>query len=106
MGQTILVDSEITIQEPIAIKGLGKSNLDITTNDTDRLFWVRNGASLYIEGATIRDTEKNTQGGAILNQGTLSLQNVDLINNKENGVVIHLTNEGNLIIQEAVEMKE
>ena len=106
MGQTILVDSEITIQEPIAIKGLGKSNLDITTNDTDRLFWVRNGASLYIEGATIRDTEKSTQGGAILNQGTLSLQNVDLINNKENGVVIHLTNEGNLIIQEAVEMKE
>jgi len=106
LDQTIFVESEILIQTNVAIKGLGKNQLNITTNNLDRIFRIRDSSSLYIEGATLMDTEKSVQGGAILNQGTLTLQNINFVNNKENGIVIHLTNEGTLIIQEAVEMKE
>ncbi len=78
-GTITLALGELDINSNVTINGLGATNLAISGNHTFRDFNIGTGANVAIAGLTI--TQGNgTNGGGILNNGTLTL-NGDIITN-------------------------
>ena len=86
-GQTItLTGGEIEINKDLVINGPGMLNLDISGNNTSRIFHVLSGTTLYLDGMSLKDAAFVSNGGAILVEGHLILENILLQNNFENGI--------------------
>jgi hypothetical protein len=84
--QTItLTSGEIGIKKDVVITGLGIEHLTISGNNASRIFQVRPGYSLELQDMKLSNATEVTDGGSILVQGTLILQDVLLDNNFENG---------------------
>src|SRR6185295_7488744 len=79
--QTItLTTGEIAINKNLTIKA-GASQVTVSGNNSSRVFNVNSGASLTIVGLTISSGRKTGNGGAILNDGTLTVVNSTLTAN-------------------------
>ncbi|MDQ3017325.1 MAG: Ig-like domain-containing protein, partial [Bacteroidota bacterium] len=92
MNQTItLTSGEILINKNLTLSGIGMLTLSISGNNASRIFQVQTGKTLVVKNMTLRDASALTNGGAVYAQGNLTLENVLLINNFENGVPKGLT---------------
>jgi len=85
-GQTIgLTSGELVIESNIAISGPGPNLLSVSgpsSSPAQRVFHIRPGHSVMIEGLTIRSGSSNESGGGIFNDGaTLTLNNCAVANN-------------------------
>lgn len=85
-GTTILLTGgEIAINKNLTIAGLGAVNLTVSGNNASRIFHVLAGNTLTLQGMTLKDATAVTDGGAVWAEGNLTLDNVVLQNNFENG---------------------
>lgn len=77
-GTITLTSGELLLNKDLTIIGPGTSALAISGNNASRVFRVGDGVTVSIYGMTIRDgnAATTTDGGGILNTGTLTLNNV------------------------------
>jgi photosystem II stability/assembly factor-like uncharacterized protein len=83
-----LTSGEIIIDKNLTIAGTGVTNLSVTGNASSRIFHVLPGADLFLQNISLKDANSPIDGGgAILADGNLTLQNVFLVHNYENGSI-------------------
>lgn len=99
LNQMISVDQRITMKKGQVIKGQGPTLISISGMNTSQIFEVPVGSSGTIIGLKLMDAQSNSDGGAILNNGTITLENVHFENNLEGTTAKSLTNNGELIIK-------
>jgi hypothetical protein len=82
-GQTItLTSGELALTKSLDIEGLGADQLTVSGNHASRVFDISGGVTVTIVGLTITNGAVGYQtGGGILNNGTLSLNNVNVSGN-------------------------
>ncbi len=76
-GQTITVYSQLPVYDAVNIQGLGASNLTISGNDGNRVFYIYNATDVTISSVTLTNGYYygNAGGGAIFDYATnLTLQ--------------------------------
>ena len=96
----IAISDQIDIEIDTTIIGTGQ-NVALSGSNTHRIFLVRDGISLTLRDLTMQDGME-TNGGAILNLGSLVAENVTFSNNHSNvgiGGAIH--NDGGSVILRA-----
>lgn len=95
LNQTItLTSGEILIDSDKVLKGMGDDKLTISGNDLSRIFNVAPGVTFEIKGVKLMNGYAATNGGAILNNGNLILENVVLEGNHEDTTPKAFTNLG------------
>ena len=73
---------DFDVLSPIVIQGLGIQQTIIDGNSIDRLFHVHETGSLSLNNLTLQHGQAAEDGGAILNEKTVILQNVSLLSNQ------------------------
>ncbi|MBD2075838.1 FG-GAP repeat protein [Phormidium sp. FACHB-592] len=80
---TITLNSQLLINKNLTIDGTGADRIRISGNNTSRVFEIANGATVNLEGLTIRDGFANGySGGGVENYGTLNVSNSRFTNNR------------------------
>ena len=81
-GETItLLSGPLTLAKNVTIDGSAAPGLAISGNDTDRVFIVNAGANATLKHLTVRDGFGFQLAGGILNNGSLTLDHVNLTEN-------------------------
>src|SRR5262249_11478242 len=92
--ETDTAHGDLDVSGPVSIRGAGANETTVDAGGLDRAFAVGLGASASISDLTITngDATKNDKtpldialGGAILNNGSLSVDRVALVHNKADG---------------------
>lgn len=93
---TIVLDSQLVIEQTLTINGNGADRLSVSGNNTSRVFEIRLGANVGINGLTIRNgAAMGDSGGGIANYGNLTLSNSIVSDNIATyGGGIHNTSTG------------
>ncbi|MCS5709003.1 hypothetical protein CC99x_008820 [Candidatus Berkiella cookevillensis] len=82
-SEELALKGDLDIHSQIVIIGQSRENTIINANQIDRLFQVMPNASLTLKNITLVGGEVGQfSGGAIFNQGTLTLDNVLLLQNQ------------------------
>ncbi|NJM13553.1 MAG: DUF4214 domain-containing protein [Synechococcaceae cyanobacterium SM1_2_3] len=76
-----LTSGELPITHAVTITGPGASVLKVSGNNASRIFNIASGASVDIEGLTLQEGSADN-GGAIYNNGSVTLNNSQLLGNK------------------------
>ena len=125
IGEQAAATGDLDISEDLTIVGAGASATIINANGIDRVFdlhsgttvlvqltvtggtnqegaglFVKSGATLSMNGSTIEGNSSNQSGAGIHNDGTVSLFDVQLVNNSapgKDGGAIH--NDGSLTLE-------
>ncbi|MGB3421512.1 MAG: Ig-like domain-containing protein, partial [Dolichospermum sp.] len=78
-------DLDIKLQnKTLTIRGQGKNKTILDANSLDRFFQVHSGATVILSGVTI-NKGLGSYGGALANNGTLTILDSDFINNQSVG---------------------
>jgi hypothetical protein len=86
MSQITLTTGEIVIDKNLTLSGSGINQLIISGNNNSRIFNLLPGQNLHIENLSLKNATAASNGGALFVKGNLTLNNVLLENNFENGV--------------------
>ncbi len=105
-GDTILLNQRIRVGHNFTLKGLGANNMYINVQGMSNHFEIFPGRTLGIWDMNLINAERNPNGGAIYNKGSVILRNTILENNTENGVQKAFTNDGDVEIEGSTEIKE
>lgn len=107
-GSTIsLTSGEIPINRNMVIEGLGSDQLTIDANALSRVFKIALNVTVTLTGMKIKNGASLTEGGGLLNAGTLYLRDIIFESGLENGVSKGFTNLGNMrIVGNTVEVIE
>src|SRR5262249_16185562 len=91
-GQTIILNSELSITHNVKIQGLGSGNLTIDGNGQFRIFDISGASNVSLVGLTLADglagadSPNPSEGGAIYDDsGHLSLRDVTFLNDQAQG---------------------
>lgn len=100
--ETIVLLSPIVLTSNVDLRGPGTARLTIDGNGTTRLLVVPAGVNATISKVTLANGNAGSApgGGAILNQGVLTLEAVHLVANVAQGVGGAITNLGQLIVRD------
>ncbi len=96
-GTITLTQGELDINKNVTIQGLGANQLSISGNNKVEDFNIASGANVTISGLTITEGAA-ANGGGILNNGTLTLNNDSFTNNAALGFGGAVNNNGVLTI--------
>lgn len=80
-----LSGTELLITADMKIEGPGSKFLSINGNGDDRIFHIAMGQTVTLTGLSLFDGLPESQGGAILNEGILTLDRLSLL---ENGLIL------------------
>jgi len=108
MNTTIgLTTGEIVINKHLTLAGLGVNSLTVSGSNASRIFTVATTRNVAIRNMALKNASSLTAGGAVKVQGNLTLENILLQSNLENGLPKSLTMMpgGQLIIDGNVDMK-
>jgi hypothetical protein len=86
------------IPRNLHIMGNGIYNTMLDCQNATRAFNVNSNVNLTLENLTIAKANRPTDGGAFLNNGTVTLKNVQLQNNFEGSLKKAFTNKGSVIV--------
>lgn len=106
LNSTIVLSSEIIVDEDLIIDGLGKNNLTFSGNDSNRIFRIEPGATASITNLTLANGYSASSGGAFVNNGDVQLSNVKLSGNKNGLISKAFTNLGTITIAGSVDVEE
>jgi hypothetical protein len=82
---TITLNSQLLIDKNLTIDGPGANLLSLSGNNASRVLQINNGATVTLEGLTIANGfGDNLTGGGIENNGTLTISNSRITNNRAN----------------------
>ena len=105
MGDTIkLTSQELTLDRHLVIIGNGMEG-SIISGEGNRAFFISGNHNVQMKGLAIVKSEAPINGGAIYNLGNLTLEDVLLKDNKENGLKKALTNDGVLTVKGVLHIK-
>lgn len=98
-GENAAATGDLDITGDLVIEGAGAEQTILDANLLDRFFHIGTGSTLTVRNVTIRNGRESS-GGAIENNGTLVLENVDLTGNSTTlrGGAIH-NNAGTVTLQ-------
>jgi len=100
-GSTVsLTTGEIPINRNMAILGLGSGQITLDANSLSRVFKIAPNITVTLSGMKIKNGASLTNGGGLLNQGTLYLKDIIFESGTENGTPKGFTNLGNIWIVE------
>lgn len=104
----LLTTEEILVAGNKVIKGLAGANLTISGNNNSRIFKVDSGTTFKVQDVSIVNGYSETNGGGIFSAGTLILENVTFIGNKQGNVPNAFTKAAGstLVIRKMVETKD
>jgi len=91
MSQITLTSGEIVINKNLILSGPGIYDLTLSGNNTSRIFNLLPGKNFTIKNLSLKNASAVTNGGAIYVKGNLTLENVILQNNFQNGIPKGLT---------------
>lgn len=107
-------ESGLSINKNLSINGAGSDNTTVDGNNANTIFHIQSGAFVTIQNIFIKNGRGNSNGGAIYNEGTLTLNYCEIGYNQAksgkdakgsddstaggNGGAIYNTNKGNLTI--------
>jgi hypothetical protein len=100
VNDTIKLSSEITVDKNLVILGLLNQNIIISGQLVSRVFHVTAQAQLTISYATLCKGKQVTDGGAILNDGTLKLEHTQFISNWQGGIPKAWTNHNLVLVKQ------
>ncbi len=113
-GDLIVFDPSLTginLNSPIIIdksnavvNGPGKSFV-LSGSNTNRIFDINAGITFEIKNIALKNGVATSNGGAFYNQGTLTLDNVLLQNNKQGSLPKAYTTTGPVIAKSAIDIK-
>jgi predicted outer membrane repeat protein len=83
-GTITLTTGEIQITDKLTLNGPGEAVLTISGNQKSRIFNVKT-MNTTMSSLTLKDGKVSSDGGAILNQGSLTLKQLTFTNNKADG---------------------
>lgn len=106
MNDVVVVDQEVPLKNGQIVNGLGINMVTVSGDNMHRIFTVEPGATVKIFKMTLQDGFAATNGGAIHNEGKLTLEAVEFKNNFEGSTKKSLTNDGFLIIEGNVIIQE
>ena len=94
----------ININKNISIYGSKDSKTVLDANSHSRIISISKNANVYIYGVTFTNAHVTGDGGAILNEGNLTIQNSKFINNKADnaGAAIRSAVHSNLNVYDSV----
>jgi hypothetical protein len=100
-GTITLNSAELpVITDSVTIAGPGAGVLVVSGNSRSRIFEIGSGVSANVSGLTIKNGSAiNSEGGAILNHGTLTLSNCTLNSNNADWSGGAISNAGTLTLQ-------
>ena len=104
-GQTITLSSPINIDKNLTINGFQSMNVYVTgVNLSSSVFSIMAGKSVSINGMDITCSQGNIEGRCILNQGHLTMDNLNLqdINGGSSGNSVKNTTSGTITIKNNV----
>jgi len=101
-NQIIILNTEIVIRENLTISGAGISNLSLSGNNNSRIFSIDMGVTASVIDLALIDGFATSNGGAFLNNGTLTLENISLTNNYNGATQKAFTNLGTINISNVV----
>lgn len=93
-NSTLVLNSEILIDENLIINGLGMNNLTISGNNSSRIFSIVSGVNVEISDVSLINGFASSDGGALLNNGNLQLENIRFDGNKNGLISKAFTNLG------------
>lgn len=103
---TIVLGGQIIVDENVSITGLGINNLSLSGNDASRIFSINSGVTMSITGLALVDGYAASNGGAFVNNGTVQLENVKFVGNKNGAVSKAFTNLGNISMSNTVNIMD
>ncbi len=106
MNEVVNVDQEVPLQDGHIVNGLGAEMITVDGGGNNRIFTVPAGARIEIYNMTIQGGHEPTDGGAILNNGVITMDQVIFKNNTEGTVPKAMTNNGQIRVQGSVIIEE
>ena len=94
-------NNPIKINKDINIYGSG-SHTVLDANNTSRIFEISRNIKVNINGLTLTNGFSDSKGGAILNQGTLTVFNSTIINNHAERGGIYCSDNSNLNMYDSI----
>ena len=80
-GSTVALSQQLTAARSMTIDASAAPGLVLSGSNVDRVLFVESGADVTVRGVTIRDGAAGPQGGGILNNGSLTLEQVTVTDN-------------------------
>ena len=97
-GETLLLGgTELIVEDPVVIEGLGSDSLTIDADGKSRVFSIQGGVSAEISGLTLTGGSAD-YGGAILNAGNLDLREMVFSGNTATGGGGAIQNTNSLMV--------
>lgn len=106
IGSTIELDSELTIAKSVHVEGLGPYGILLSGKTKYRVFVIEPTGNLSLKSMTLLQAEHAINGGAFYNQGTCTLDNLILRENKEGSINRAFTNIGTLIMKGIIDIRD
>ncbi len=104
LNSTIVLGSEIEIDDNLTITGLGMNNLTVSGNNSSRVFLINSGNTVSISGMSLINGYAINNGGAIYNNGNVQLEDIKFTGNKNGLTSKAFTNSGTITVANTVEI--
>ena len=98
MTDTIRLDTQIDISKDLVI--VGSNAIVISGQNTTRLFYVPSGKQLTLSNLTLFGSNEPVDGGAILNDGILALEQVSFVQNMQGSTPKVWTNRSEVLVKQ------
>jgi len=105
-NQSIVLNSEIVLNQNISINGIGASSLSISGDNNSRILNINSGVTVSLSNLMLIDGFAPSNGGAILNNGNLTLENITLTGNYNSTTQKAFTNFGTINISNVVNVTD
>lgn len=102
-----LTTGEIIVGKNLTLLGPGITDLTISGYNNSRIFYLPSNQDFQVEGLSLKNSNALSNGGSILIRGNLTLREVLLENNFQNGIAkaLTLSSPGHLTIEGMVDIQ-
>ena len=97
---TIRLDSQITITHDIVVSGAGSKTIVISGQNSTRLFYVPPSTLFTVSHITLFGGNEPVDGGAILNDGILTLEHTSFVRNMQGSTPRAWTNRSQVNVRQ------
>jgi hypothetical protein len=101
-NSTIVLNSEIAVNQNFSVIGLGINSLSISGNNASRIFSINTGVTFSVSALSLINGYSSSNGGAFLNNGDLQLENINFAGNKNGLTSKAFTNIGTVTMANSV----